>query len=183
MSINVSPLQLQRSMMAQQVSALIVAHGIPEYCLEFEITETMLLGQNTQPLANLWALKDLGVSLSLDDFGTGYSSLSYLKQLPIDALKIDQSFIREIGPNTNDNTLVQTIIALGHSLGMTMIAEGVESLDHLKLLKSFGCDEIQGYWLAKPMPEADCRAFIQNYENQRVARLEAMRLDADVKAE
>jgi EAL domain-containing protein (putative c-di-GMP-specific phosphodiesterase class I) len=143
----------------------------------------MVLGQNTQPLANLWALKDLGVSLSLDDFGTGYSSLSYLKQLPIDALKIDQSFIREIGPNTNDNTLVKTIIALGHSLGMTMIAEGVESLEHLNMLKSFDCDEIQGYWLARPMPATECQTFIERHENERKARHMALTLDGDSKAE
>ena len=183
MSINVSPLQLQRTQMAHYISGLIMQHGIPEYCIELEITETMVLGQNTQPLANLWALKDLGVSLSLDDFGTGYSSLSYLKQLPIDALKIDQSFIREIGPNTNDNTLVKTIIALGHSLGMTMIAEGVESLEHLNMLKSFDCDEIQGYWLARPMPAAACQAFIQHHESERKARHMALTLDGDSKAE
>ena len=153
-----------------QIGALIEKYGIPEYCVELEITESMVLSQHAAPLANLWALKDLGVTLSLDDFGTGYSSLSYLKQLPIDTLKIDKSFVREIGPNANDNTLVQTIIALGHSLGMTMIAEGVESLEHLDTLKSFGCDEIQGYWLAKPMTASDCLAFIQ--EHERSAQLD-----------
>ncbi|MEY3515806.1 MAG: hypothetical protein RIS67_23, partial [Pseudomonadota bacterium] len=125
------------------------------------------LSQNSQPLSNLWALKDLGVTLSLDDFGTGYSSLSYLKQLPIDTLKIDKSFIRQIGPNTNDNTLVETIIALGHSLGMVMIAEGVESEEHLQMLKQFGCDEIQGYWLSRPLPAEQCLAFIQEHEQRR----------------
>ncbi|HWR96372.1 MAG TPA: EAL domain-containing protein, partial [Arenimonas sp.] len=170
MSVNVSALQLLRSKLAVQIGALIEKYGIPEYCVELEITESMVLSQHAAPLANLWALKDLGVTLSLDDFGTGYSSLSYLKQLPIDTLKIDKSFVREIGPNANDNTLVQTIIALGHSLGMTMIAEGVESLEHLDTLKSFGCDEIQGYWLAKPMTASDCLAFIQ--EHERSAQLD-----------
>ena len=167
MSINVSALQLLRSKLAGQISILIEKYAIPEYCIELEITESMVLSQNSQPLSNLWALKDLGVTLSLDDFGTGYSSLSYLKQLPIDTLKIDKSFIREIGPNANDNTLVETIIALGHSLGMVMIAEGVESEKHLQMLKQFGCDEIQGYWLSRPLPGEQCLAFIQEHEQRR----------------
>jgi len=179
MSVNVSALQLLRSNLSQQIDALIKKHRIPEYCVELEITESMILSQNAAPLANLWALKDLGITLSLDDFGTGYSSLSYLKQLPIDTLKIDKSFVREIGPNANDNTLVQTIIALGHSLGMTMIAEGVESLEHLDMLNQFGCDEIQGYWLAKPMPAADCLAFIT--EHEKLSRRDGM-LDCDANA-
>jgi EAL domain-containing protein (putative c-di-GMP-specific phosphodiesterase class I) len=167
MSINVSALQLLRSKLAGQISILIEKYAIPEYCIELEITESMVLSQNSQPLSNLWALKDLGVTLSLDDFGTGYSSLSYLKQLPIDTLKIDKSFIREIGPNANDNMLVETIIALGHSLGMVMIAEGVESEQHLQMLKQFGCDEIQGYWLSRPLPAEQCLAFIQEHEQRR----------------
>jgi len=150
---------------------LVEQYAVPEYCIELEITESMVLNQSNQPLANLWALKDLGVSLSLDDFGTGYSSLSYLKQLPIDALKIDKSFIREIGPNASDNTLVQTIIALGHSLGMTMIAEGVETEEHLKMVKQFGCDEIQGYFLARPMPSHECLSFITSHELHYRSRL------------
>jgi len=182
MSINVSALQLQRSNIAKQISTLIQEHRIPEYCVELEITESMVLGQNAQPLANLWALKDLGVTLSLDDFGTGYSSLSYLKQLPIDALKIDQSFIREIGPNLNDNTLVQTIIALGHSLGMIMVAEGVEHEEHVEMLKTFGCDEIQGYWLAKPMPDETCLQFLRDHEARNRDGDAISRLDSDVNA-
>ena len=166
MSINVSALQLLRSKLSEQIASLIEKHKIPEYCIELEITESMVLSQNPAPLANLWALKDLGVTLSLDDFGTGYSSLSYLKQLPIDTLKIDKSFVREIGPNANDNTLVKTIIALGHSLGMTMIAEGVETREHLDTLIEFGCDEIQGYWLAKPMPAGECLNFIIEHEKK-----------------
>jgi diguanylate cyclase (GGDEF)-like protein/PAS domain S-box-containing protein len=182
MSVNVSALQLLRSKLAVQIGALIEKYGIPEYCVELEITESMVLSQHAAPLANLWALKDLGVTLSLDDFGTGYSSLSYLKQLPIDTLKIDKSFVREIGPNANDNTLVQTIIALGHSLGMTMIAEGVESLEHLDTLKSFGCDEIQGYWLAKPMTASDCLAFIQEHERNSQLDSPLDLLDSNVNA-
>lgn len=182
MSINVSALQLLRANFSVQIAHLIAKHKIPEYCVELEITESMILSQNPAPLANLWALKDLGVTLSLDDFGTGYSSLSYLKQLPIDTLKIDKSFVREIGPNVNDNTLVKTIIALGHSLGMTMIAEGVETLEHLDTLKEFGCDEIQGYWLAKPMSASDCVAFIVAHEkSSRPAEFFGY-LDSDVNA-
>jgi diguanylate cyclase (GGDEF)-like protein/PAS domain S-box-containing protein len=178
MSINVSAIQLQRAKLVQSISSLVEQYAVPEYCIELEITESMVLNQSNQPLANLWALKDLGVSLSLDDFGTGYSSLSYLKQLPIDALKIDKSFIREIGPNASDNTLVQTIIALGHSLGMTMIAEGVETEEHLKMVKQFGCDEIQGYFLARPMQSHECLSFITGHELHYRNRL----LDSNGKA-
>ncbi len=182
MSINVSALQLLRSKLAEQIAALINRYQIPEYCIELEITESMVLSQNPAPLQNLWALKDLGVTLSLDDFGTGYSSLSYLKQLPIDTLKIDKSFVREIGPNANDNTLVQTIIALGHSLGMTMIAEGVETIEHLETLKNFGCNEIQGYWLAKPMPASECLRFIIEHE-KKSRHIDAFgQLDSDANA-
>lgn len=183
MSVNVSALQLLRSKLATQIGLLIEKFNLPAYCIELEITESMVLSQHAQPLSNLWGLKDLGVTLSLDDFGTGYSSLSYLKQLPIDSLKIDKSFICEIGPNANDNTLVKTIIALGHSLGMTVIAEGVEIEEHLQLLQEFGCDEIQGYLLAKPMLASDCLAFIQEHEEKNELLDAASQLIADDNAQ
>ena len=183
MSVNVSALQLLRSKLATQIGLLIEKFNLPAYCIELEITESMVLSQHAQPLSNLWGLKDLGVTLSLDDFGTGYSSLSYLKQLPIDSLKIDKSFICEIGPNANDNTLVKTIIALGHSLGMTVIAEGVEIEEHMQLLQEFGCDEIQGYLLAKPMLASDCLAFIQEHEEKNELLDAASQLIADDNAQ
>ncbi|MBP6299532.1 MAG: EAL domain-containing protein [Arenimonas sp.] len=183
MSVNVSALQLLRSKLATQIGLLIEKFNLPAYCIELEITESMVLSQHAQPLSNLWGLKDLGVTLSLDDFGTGYSSLSYLKQLPIDGLKIDKSFICEIGPNANDNTLVKTIIALGHSLGMTVIAEGVEIEEHVQLLREFGCDEIQGYLLAKPMLASDCLAFIQEHEEKNELLDAASQLIADDNAQ
>lgn len=183
MSVNVSALQLLRSKLATQIGLLIEKFNLPAYCIELEITESMVLSQHAQPLSNLWGLKDLGVTLSLDDFGTGYSSLSYLKQLPIDSLKIDKSFICEIGPNANDNTLVKTIIALGHSLGMTVIAEGVEIEEHMQLLQEFGCDEIQGYLLAKPMLAHDCLAFIQEHEEKNELLDATSQLKADDNAQ
>jgi diguanylate cyclase (GGDEF)-like protein/PAS domain S-box-containing protein len=183
MSVNVSALQLLRSKLATHIGLLIEKFNLPPYCIELEITESMVLSHHAQPISNLWGLKDLGVSLSLDDFGTGYSSLSYLKQLPIDSLKIDKSFICEIGPNANDNTLVKTIIALGHSLGMTVIAEGVEIEEHVQLLQGFGCDEIQGYFLAKPMLAHDCLAFIQEHEEKNELLEAASQLKADDNAQ
>lgn len=182
MSINVSALQLQRSNLSEKISILVREFQIPEYCVELEITESMIIGQHAKSIANLWALKNLGVSLSLDDFGTGYSSLSYLKQLPIDTLKIDRSFIREIGSNINDDTLVKTIIALGHSLGMNMVAEGVEHEEHVDILKTFGCDEIQGYWLAKPMPDETCLQFLRDHEARNRDGDAISRLDSEVNA-
>ncbi|HWS40785.1 MAG TPA: GGDEF domain-containing phosphodiesterase, partial [Arenimonas sp.] len=182
MSVNVSALQLLRSKLATQIGLLIEKYKLPSYCIELEITESMVLSHHAQPLSNLWGLKDLGVTLSLDDFGTGYSSLSYLKQLPIDTLKIDRSFVGELGPNANDNTLVQTIIALGHSLGMIMIAEGIETEEQLHMLRQFGCDEIQGYWLARPMPAKECLAFIQDHEEKNRLLSISNQLDSDVNA-
>lgn len=183
MSVNVSAMQLLRSKLATQIGFLIDKFKLPAYCIELEITESMVLSQNAQPLSNLWGLKDLGVTLSLDDFGTGYSSLSYLKQLPIDTLKIDKSFICEIGPNANDNTLVKTIIALGHSLGMTVIAEGVEIESHMDQLREFGCDEVQGYLLAKPMLANECLAFIHAHEEKyaQLRKIEQIDVDANAK--
>ena len=135
--------------MAQQL-----AHHpcIPPQLLEIEITETAAL-YNLDPVsATLRQLGELGIKTSLDDFGTGYSSLAYLKRLPLTQLKIDQSFVRDILTDKNDRTIGRSVIALGQSMGLRVWAEGVETQAHWQLLRADGCEEAQGYWVAKPLP-------------------------------
>jgi len=120
--------------------------------LELEITEGVLVENVTQTSWILNRLKEMGVKISIDDFGTGYSSMSYLKNFPTDTLKIDQSFIRGITSNTEDDTIVSAVINLSHTLNLRVIAEGVETLAHLEKLEEKGCDEAQGYLFSKPVP-------------------------------
>jgi EAL domain-containing protein (putative c-di-GMP-specific phosphodiesterase class I) len=122
--------------------------------LELELTEGLAMGNVEGLLATLAGLKSLGVSIAIDDFGTGYSSLSYLKRFPIDRLKIDQSFVRNLPGSEDDAAIARTIIALGRSLGLHVIAEGVENYEQLEFLRLHGCDEAQGYYYGRPMHAA-----------------------------
>ena len=135
-----------------RIQNLIVAHHLPPQALELELTESTLLEAGTQTSETLAALKQLGVGLAIDDFGTGYSSLCYLKRIPITALKIDQSFVRDLVTDADDRTLAATIIALGHGLGLSVVAEGVETAAQRQILLDQGCDLAQGYYFGRPMP-------------------------------
>ena len=127
--------------------------------LDIEMTESALMENVGRVRRTLAGLKSLGVQLSLDDFGTGYSSLAYLKQFPIDKLKIDQSFVRDLPDDADSGAIVQTIIELGHQLGMLVSAEGVETPAQAIFLASLGCDELQGYGLGMPQPVAEAERF------------------------
>ena len=130
--------------------------------LHLEITERLLMGQPDQAKDTLEMCRKAGMGISIDDFGTGYSSLSYLHYFPIDTLKIDQSFIRKMQSDPGVKALVKSIIHLSQSMELKIIAEGAEQIEEAKALKEMGCDMVQGYYFAKPMPEEDAISFIQN---------------------
>ena len=150
--MNVSVKQFRQEDFVAQVRATVQHHAINPALLKLEITESLLLEKVDDTIATINALHEIGVQFSLDDFGTGYSSLQYLRKLPLDQLKIDQSFISDIGININDETIVHTIIAMAQSLNLDVIAEGVETEEQLQLLLSNGCTHYQGNLFGKPLP-------------------------------
>ncbi|MDX8384980.1 MAG: EAL domain-containing protein, partial [Gallionella sp.] len=151
-AINVSGRQFMLDDFVDRVQTAVYAHRIDASLLKLELTESVVLNDVDDVVKKMHALKAIGVKLSMDDFGTGYSSLSYLKQLPLDQIKIDQSFVRDIATDPNDAVMVQTIIGLGKSFRLNVIAEGVETEDQLGFLKSNGCMAYQGYLFSKPVP-------------------------------
>ncbi len=151
MSVNVATRQFRDVAFLETVTQAIQGSGIPPQSLELEITESILLENCDETLNTLNALKQLGVTLAIDDFGTGYSSLSYLKRFPIDRLKIDRSFVRDLASDTDDLAIVRAIIALAQAMRLSVVAEGVETEDQLALLQSEECHEYQGYFFARPM--------------------------------
>ena len=173
-AVNVSVLQLLRGNLPETLQQVLTTHGVPAHRLELELTESMVMANAEQAISALQAIKRTGVSLAIDDFGTGYSSLVYLKRLPIDTLKIDKEFVRDLNQDPDDEAITATIITMAHSLGLNVIAEGVETEEQLNYLREHGCDEIQGYWLSRPMPASDCIAYIRRYRaNTAVTEPEA----------
>ena len=152
-SVNVSARQFRQHILVDAVSRILAETGLDPLYLEMELTESMIMHNADAVIAILRQLTALGVQLSVDDFGTGYSSLSYLKNLPIDTLKIDQSFVRDIVAGTPDHrVLARAIISIGHSLDLKVVAEGVETEAQLEYLTRHGCDEVQGYYFSRPVP-------------------------------
>ncbi len=159
-AVNTSPRQFTFPGFASSVGAVLQRTGLPPDRLVLEITETLLLSRVHDPARTLRELKAAGVRLSIDDFGTGYSSLAYLKEFPIDFLKIDRSFVKEIGIHPRDEAIVAAILELGHLLGLKVVAEGVETDRQLAFLEARACDAIQGYLLGRPMPADEIGAAI-----------------------
>lgn len=151
-AVNLSAIQFKRGNILETVSAALEQTGLPANCLELELTESILLQDIEMTMKTLQMLKRMGVKLSIDDFGTGYSSLSYLKQLAVNKIKIDQSFVRDLADDQEDGAIVKAIIQLGHTLQLTVIAEGVETENQLAFLRNYDCDEIQGYLFSRPVP-------------------------------
>ncbi|TWI06177.1 PAS domain S-box-containing protein/diguanylate cyclase (GGDEF)-like protein [Luteimonas cucumeris] len=171
MSVNVSALQLLRGDLPTQVARVLADTGIPGEHLELELTESVVMTKAAQAATTMQALRDLGVRLAIDDFGTGYSSLAYLKRLPITTLKIDKAFIDDIVQDKDDKAITSSIIAMAHTLGLYVVAEGVEHKVQAQLLLAQHCDEVQGYWVARPLDPYRCLAFLRNWQ-AGVARFE-----------
>lgn len=160
MAVNLSARQFVTDGLVDVVANALRDSGLPPAHLELEITESTAMQGVERTLAMLNQLKGLGLALAMDDFGTGYSSLSYLKRFPLDALKVDQSFVRNITTDTGDAAITRAIVAMAHSFGMIVIAEGVETKDHLDFLAGLGCEDAQGYYFSKPVPAAEARELL-----------------------
>jgi diguanylate cyclase (GGDEF)-like protein len=158
--VNVSARQLAEPGLADTVKDALAASGLPPERLVLEVTESVILEDGDRSVAALQALRDIGVGVSLDDFGTGYCSLSYLRRLPIDSLKIDRSFVRGLGHEADDDSIVTSVIDLARSLGVSVVAEGVETEEQLAGLRARGCDTMQGFLFAKPAPAAAVAALM-----------------------
>jgi diguanylate cyclase (GGDEF)-like protein/PAS domain S-box-containing protein len=160
-SINVSALQLGDDSLVETLRAALERHGLPAGTVELELTESMLMDRAEQTLDRLHAIKRLGVELAIDDFGTGYSSLNYLNRFPIDRLKVDRSFVRDMFEDPADLAITRAIIGLGHTLGLRVVAEGVETEREAQTLRAAGCDELQGYLIARPLAAGDLQRWLQ----------------------
>ncbi len=150
-SVNLSPRQFEHPDLVADVQRALQASGLRAGSLKLEVTEGVIMRDAESSIRTLQKLRALGIRLAIDDFGTGYSSLSYLRMLPLDVLKIDRSFVKGIGQNAEDNAIVRAIISMSTSLGLTVIAEGVETEEQATLLREWSCDKAQGYLFAQPL--------------------------------
>ncbi len=166
-SVNVSPRQFRDKDFLSTVTEALAESGLPGNRLELELTESALLDNPDEATATMHALKTLGVAISLDDFGTGYSSFSYLKHLPVDYLKIDRSFVREIDESARDSAIVAAIAGVAHSLGIGLVAEGVERTTQAARLTALGCHELQGFLYARPIPPTLASEWLTKVDKRR----------------
>jgi EAL domain-containing protein (putative c-di-GMP-specific phosphodiesterase class I) len=163
LAVNISQLQFRQKEFVAQILNLIDQFGIDANLLELELTESMLVEDLPDIIRKMSAIRACGVTFSLDDFGTGYSSLSYLKKLPLNQLKIDQSFVRDVLTDANDASIARTVISLGHNLGLTVIAEGVETKEQHEFLAACGCEFFQGFLFSHALPIDDFNAYVQGH--------------------
>lgn len=168
-AVNISGVQFHRSDVVRQVASALKESGLDPRYLELEVTESVFMENVQTAIDILNQLHRQGVEIAVDDFGTGYSSLSYLRQFPIDRLKIDQSFVRNALTNPDDRMIAKTIISLGHSLNLKVIAEGVETMEHENFLRQEGCDEVQGFKYTRPIPADKFREYVTEY-NRALAK-------------
>jgi diguanylate cyclase (GGDEF)-like protein len=165
LAVNVSAKQFRQDNFVEMVLSIIEQTGAPANKLKLELTESILLENVEQAIRKMKALRDEGITFAMDDFGTGYSSLQYLKRLPLDQIKIDQSFVRDIVDDPEDTVIIQTIIAMGQALSIEVIAEGVETEEQLNLLSAYGCQRYQGYLFTKPVSLSECLALVKRFLN------------------
>jgi len=161
-SVNLSTHQFKKDNLTSTVDRILKETGLPPGLLELEITESAMMENLEKAVATLQGLADLGVNVAIDDFGTGYSSLGYLKRFPIGALKIDQSFVRHIPSNIDDTAIAMSIISLGKTLSLKVVAEGVETQEQLTVLRNYQCDEAQGYLFSQPVDAERMTEFLVN---------------------
>ncbi len=160
-AINITAVEFQDKKLISTIQQLLFKYQIPPNCIDLEITENIVMTDLSSAMKTIVTLQNMGVKVSIDDFGTGYSSLSYLRALPIDKIKIDRSFVNEVARNDSDLTIVKSMIELSHALGKRVLAEGVETVEQLNLLKSLGCDAVQGYFISRPVPEQTLAKYLQ----------------------
>jgi EAL domain-containing protein (putative c-di-GMP-specific phosphodiesterase class I) len=178
LAVNVSAHQFRQPDFVAQVMAIVERSGVQPARLKLELTESMLVKDVEDVIGKMSQLQARGVGFSLDDFGTGYSSLSYLKRLPLDQLKIDQSFVRDLLSDPNDMAIARTVVSLGQSLGLSVIAEGVETEGQRNWLSANGCHAFQGYLFSKPLPIAEFEAFTRRRHGDAQAQQPAAAVSA-----
>jgi diguanylate cyclase (GGDEF)-like protein len=170
-AVNLSVRQFEDPLLLPKLTQIIHASGLDPSSLELEITESIVMAQGNSAVEVLGKLKSIGVQIAIDDFGTGYSSLAYLKRFPIDTLKMDRSFIRDIPADSGDRNITRAIISMAHSLRLKVVAEGVETAEQLKFLRVQCCDAVQGYFLYRPLPEREVADVLELNRLQGAARL------------
>jgi diguanylate cyclase len=163
-AVNLSVANLANGDLVESVAAMLSRHGVAPQCLTLEVTETQLMEDERHTAAILEALSELGIRISVDDFGTGYSSLAYLSRLPVDQVKIDKSFVGVMDISPNDAAIVRSVIELGRTLGIEVVAEGVETRSKLEALVELGCTVAQGYYIGAPMSSADLLAMATDWK-------------------
>jgi len=159
-AVNMSAIEFQDAKIISKIQTLLFKYDIPSVNLELEITENALITDISAAMDTIVVLQNMGIKVSIDDFGTGYSSLAYLRELPIDKIKIDQSFIKDFASNDSDLIIVKSMIKLSHGLGKRVLAEGVETSEQLQLLRKLGCDAVQGYFIDRPLAEEKFTSYL-----------------------
>jgi EAL domain-containing protein (putative c-di-GMP-specific phosphodiesterase class I) len=169
-AVNISAMQFRNDRFLNDIFTILSETGLDPKCLELELTESVLIKRAETASSTLQTLRARGIQIAVDDFGTGYSSLSYLTKFPIDALKIDQSFVRQISTAPSDTTIVTTVISMGRSLKLRVVAEGVETPAELEFLQSHNCEEAQGYYFSRPVPPQKFARLLESGIREAVLR-------------
>jgi diguanylate cyclase (GGDEF)-like protein/PAS domain S-box-containing protein len=164
LGINISPQEFQQTCFVDQVAAILAETGVPPHCIDIEITEGTVINNVDEIIKQLDALRKLGVKVSIDDFGTGYSSLTYLKRLPIDMVKIDQSFVQDVPGDKSAGAIINSIISMAKHLNLSIIAEGIERIEQVQFLEESGCHHFQGFYFHRPVPASDFERLLTEHD-------------------